>query len=260
MAKLLEGLTAIVACSRMKAAHLVSGLEGLGARVLPFEAIEVRAVEDQVPLDGAINRLDDYAWVVFTSTHAVVFFARALTGSGRAGLPAALRVCAVGPATAAKARAEGFRVDLVPERFVGDAAALALASAVRPGSRVLFPRARVARDVIPEALKSAGAIVEVIPVYETLTGSPDASNLNLDARPDLLVFTSSSTVSAFVSVLGEEAAREMMTQCIVAAIGPVTAATAAALGKKAEIVPASHTIPGLLDSIGIYFARKREKP
>jgi uroporphyrinogen III methyltransferase / synthase len=255
---LLEGKAAIAACSRSKADSLVAGLAELGASVVLFEAIQIRPVEDRAPLEAAVRELDGYSWLVFTSGHAVDFFAAAVVDAGRRTLPSTLRVCAVGPATAERARAAGFGVDLIPREFVGDDAAAALVSAVRgeAGTRVLFPRARAARDVIPEALERAGAHVDVVPVYETVAAAGGAAlEEALRRKPDLLVFTSPSTVESFVAAVGEEDAAGLFAAAIVAAIGPVTAATLSSFGKKADIVPAEHTVPGLLDAIGSWFSR-----
>lgn len=252
----LAGKLVIVACSRLKADVLISGLEALGARVVPFESIVVRGLHDGSGLDAALDRLPEYDWLVFTSAHAVARFAEALSRRRPGTLPPSLNVCAIGPATAARAQAAGFRIALIPERYIGEQAAAALASAVQRG-RVLLPRARVARDVIPEALEAAGAHVDVVPVYETVAGTvePAVIDLVLRGEPDLLAFTSSSAVSNFVSILGEVAGREVLARTLTAAIGPVTAATAAALGKHVEIVPGEHTIPALLSSIALYFER-----
>ncbi len=254
----LEGKTAVIACSPMKAGALVSGMERLGAHTVLFETVEVRPVEDLSGIDSAVDHLDDYEWLVFTSAHAVLYFSEALSRRNRSRLPATLQVFAIGTATADRARAAGFPVHLVPERFVGEAAADMLASSMSPGTRVLFPRARVARDVIPERLRAAGARVEVVPVYETVPASGEGSVAEfLKAHPpDLLVFTSASTVTGFVSILGEEAARRILGESIVAAIGPVTAAAAAGFGKQAEIVPDEHTIAGIIDAVAGFFAGK----
>lgn len=252
----LAGRTAVIACSPMKAGALVSGMEGLGARTVLFETVEVRPVEDLSAIESAIDHLDDYEWLIFTSTHAVLYFSEVLSRRSRGSLPEKLRVFAIGSATAERARAAGFQVHLVPERFVGEAAADVLASSMSPGTRVLFPRARIARDEIPERLRAAGALVEIVPLYETLpaSGGRSVAEFLKAHTPDLLVFTSASTVIGFVSILGEEAARRILGESIVAAIGPVTAAAAAGFGKKAEIVPHEHTISGIVEAVARFFA------
>ena len=67
------------------------------------------------------------------------------------------------------------------------------------------------------------------------------------------MFTSSSTVRNFITILGSEGARKVLRQGAVAALGPITARTLAAYGKEAEIRPGENTIPSLLDAIGRYF-------
>ena len=72
-----------------------------------------------------------------------------------------LRVAAVGRSTADALQAAGVRVDVVPERYVGESLAAALEGSVR-GSRVLLARASIARDIVPDALTRVGALVDTV--------------------------------------------------------------------------------------------------
>jgi uroporphyrinogen III methyltransferase/synthase len=111
-----------------------------------------------------MDRIETYDWLIFTSSYAVEFFRRRFDRE----LPPALRVCAIGPATASKARESGLRVDLVPEQFVAEGVVAALSrlhggKEQLAGKRILLPRAKEARDVIPAELTAAGAEVHVAP-------------------------------------------------------------------------------------------------
>jgi uroporphyrinogen-III synthase len=64
------------------------------------------------------------------------------------------------------------------------------------------------------------------------------------ASADAVCFTSSSTVTGFVSSLGVSAAPP-----VVVCIGPVTAETAAAAGLAVTAVASSHTIDGLVSTL-----------
>jgi len=170
------------------------------------------------------------------------------------------QVCAVGPATAAVLENHGVRVSLVPGNFVAEGILAALQdrqeglSGLR-GLRILLPRARHARDLLPDALERVGARVDMVACYENILPEIDRDQVQSVLRrpPDLLVFTSSSTVNNFITILGCEGAREVLMQSTVAALGPFTARTLAAYGKEAEIKPGKNTIPSLLDAIGRYF-------
>jgi uroporphyrinogen-III synthase len=246
----------LAVCSPMKAEALVPALEALGASVEHFQALQVREPADYSMLDAAMDRLQDYDWLIFTSAYGVEFFTRRLDRR----LPGPLRVCAIGPATAAKARELGLGVDLVPEQFVAEGVVAALSRLHGgkdglAGKRFLLPRAKEARDTIPAELTAAGAEVHVVVCYETVPPRPAPQIMAriLDTRPDLIVFTSSSGVSNFVSLLGTESALDLLGSAAVAAIGPVTARTLESFGRKADIVPSENTITSLVDSIRRHF-------
>ncbi len=259
----LEGKYAAVACSPRKSRKLLSGLREMGARVDALAVILIRELEDQSALDAALRELDKYSWVIFTSSYAVLIFAERLLKLGiQDGAIRHSNICAVGPGTEETLREHGIDVSLVPEEFVAEGVLDALAGQHGglknlAGTRILMPRAREGRDILPRELAAAGARVDVIPCYETVPGKVEAEVLNsLRAHaPDLLVFTSSSTVRYFVSILGEQEAKRLLHQSTVAVLGPVTATTVEELGQKPEILPDQNTIPSLLEAIRSFYCR-----
>ena len=120
------------------------------------------------------------------------------------------------------------------------------------GKHVLIPRAKVAREVLPEELARAGAQVRVLPVYETRLTQQDPSEI-IDAlasgKIQAITFTSSSTVENFFDLLPAETMR-LYPKVKLACIGPVTAKTLKRYGFNAHIQPADYTIPGLAAALG----------
>ncbi len=116
-----------------------------------------------------------------------------------------LRIVAVGPKTAGALGKNGLKVDIIPEESMAEGIVLALSGEDIRGKKFLYPRAEVAREVLPEALRAAGAIVDVVTVYRTvapggLSGAiRDA--LSGEART-VVTFTSSSTVTNFLNAAG----------------------------------------------------------
>lgn len=237
----------------------------MGARVRPFQAISIRPAEDLSALDCALASLEKYDWIIFTSAHAVVFFERRLRERQiPAERLACLEICAVGPATAKKASECGIRVSLVPREFVAEGVLRALAERVGgaarlAGMRILIPRAKEAREILPDGLTAAGATVDVAVCYETVRAEADPA-LVADVRnnpPDLIVFTSSSNVAHFASIVGDAEARRLFAQATIGVLGPVTAKTVEDYGKRPEILPRENTIPSLLESIRTHYLRVR---
>jgi uroporphyrinogen III methyltransferase / synthase len=247
---------------RARAAALVRGLERLGADVVVAPTIRVRPLPDLAPLGAALTRLSRYAWVIFTSQNAVDVVCDRLPDWGLTPRDLSrARIAAIGPATASALARRGVTAALVPPRFVAEALVAALGErGPLEGQRVLLPRAREARDALPAGLRARGALVDVIPIYETLREAGDGRALASDIlarRIDAITFTSSSTVRHFVDLVGREAATSG--RFAAAAIGPVTAATARELGIAVTIEASEYSVPGLLDALTRHFAAPKPR-
>lgn len=226
---------------------------GANARLLP--AIELRDPADPAPLRRAIAELGSYDWVLFTSANGVTRFTRALSAAGLdARAFARAKIGVIGPKTALALESFGLRADLVAEEFVGEGLAQAVLSRGAPG-RVLVARAQVARDVLPELLREAGALVEVVPVYETVSADAgEALRAHFErGEIDVALFTSSSTVNAVVDTLGDRAV-ELLSRVTVASIGPITSQTLSERGVRADVVARVFTVDGLLDALETHFS------
>jgi len=108
-------------------------------------------------------------------------------------------------------------------------------------------------------LFGAGALVNVVEAYETV--APESSRGLLRSalqdghhRPDVITFTSSSTVRNFVSLLELTTKRggprpALLEGIKLAAIGPVTSETLREAGLPVDIEAREYTIPGLVQVI-----------
>jgi uroporphyrinogen III methyltransferase/synthase len=117
---------------------------------------------------------------------------------------------------------------------------------------VLVPRAKVAREILPEKLREAGAEVVVPPAYESVPSSEGREELSLRLRSgeiDCVTFTASSTVENFVGAFGEEEATRLLSGTRVACIGPITADTARKRGLRVDAEADEYTIPGLVEAV-----------
>jgi len=263
----LRGRRVLIAASPHTAPVLAERIERLGGRVELFPALEIRPLGDTSALDAAIEELERYDWIVFTSGYGVRYFlSRFAARGGAAGAWRPRKVCAVGPATARALAEAGIAVSLVPRDFSAEGILAAFAGLegglpALDGARILLPRAREGRDVLPRELEAAGALVEVVPCYENVLPEVETSALRVLAAdpPELLVFTSSSALQNFVRLLGEETGRRLLAGATVAALGPVTAATATGLGKKVDIVPEENTTRELVRAIARHYGAGPEE-
>ena len=256
----LFGKRVLVTRAREQAAALADRLADLGAEPIEFPTIRIAPADDYGPLDAACAAVDSFDWIVLTSVNGVEsFMDRLLAGPRDVRSLSGVRLCAIGPATAARLQRYGVKVDVMPGEHRAEAAFDALRQADElMGRRVLLPRAELAREALAAALRAAGADVTEATAYRTVLasggdGGPDAYKLLLDQEVDVVTFTSASTVRNFVAILGAGPAADLLGTTRVAAIGPVTAEAARQLGIETRIMPSTYTIPALVDAIASHF-------
>lgn len=259
----LAGLTVLVTRPPEQAAALSEALRAAGAEPVAVPAIRIVDPPNPAPLDTALRRLaaGGYDWIVFTSGNTVERVLERLTALGQASAAfGGARVAAIGDATAARLREAGCRVDLVPERFVAEAMADGLIAQGVAGRRVLLPHADLARDLLPVALRAAGATVDAVVAYRTVPATaPDPALRARLARGEVgvVTFTSGSGVRGLLGLLGGDTAA--LRQATIACLGPVTAQAAMDAGLRVDVVADEATVPGLVTAL-IAYRRQRAVP
>ncbi|MGQ0813389.1 MAG: uroporphyrinogen-III synthase [Gemmatimonadota bacterium] len=249
--KPLSGLRIAVTRARPQAEELAAPLRALGAEVVTAPLIRIVPARDNVQMREAMARIQEFDWIIFTSANGVSVFFDALRTTGNAASLSNISIACVGPATATAARRLGFEPDLMPEEYVGEQIAAALAARLDPGGkRMLLARAAGGDDALPNRLRAAGALVSEIVLYDT-AADPDGARLlseHIMAESlDVLTFTSGSTIRYFAQSIGQPG------KAIVAVIGPITARTARQHGLAVHIEAQPHTTDGLVKAIVKHF-------
>lgn len=228
-----------------------------GGEPVCVPAIEIHPPDDPAALRAAARGLDRWDWVVFTSANGVRAFWEAL---GEAGLDARALggkgLGAIGPGTARAIAEHGVRADVVAKEFRGEGLAEELARAMKPGSRVLVPRATEAREALPEALRAAGHAVDVVFAYRTRApeGAAREALRAAVSGADVVLLTSASTIKNLADAIGPDAAAVLAGRTV-ASIGPITTDAAKALGVRVDVTAATYTLEGLVEAIEAFFAR-----
>lgn len=249
----LLGKGVVVTRAREQASGFRRLLDDMGACTIEFPTIKINPLADYAPVDKAIGEVAEYDWLVFTSVNGVKHFWNRLAAlkldarvlSGRL-------VAAIGPATADILRVKGIEPDFVPEKYVAESVVEGMTALGVSGKKILVPRAKVAREVLPEKLSEAGAQVDILPVYETVPddGEKDEFLKRLEeGRVHCVTFTSSSTVENFFALVEPELIKRHHPAVKLACIGPVTAETLANFGFTADIEPEEYTIPSLAEAL-----------
>jgi uroporphyrinogen III methyltransferase / synthase len=224
---------------------LADGLRALGAEVIVQPAIRISPPVDWKAVDDALDRLDEFDWLVFSSANGV----RSLCGRmiERRLTPSQLpRVAAIGPGTADEIARHGREADLVPGQFRAEALAEALA-ADAAGKRFLLARASRGREVLAEQLTAAGATVEQVVVYtssDVTEADAEATALLEAGQIDWITVTSSAIARSLARLFGDDLRKARL-----ASISPLTSHTLRESGYEPAAEAAEYTLAGLIAAI-----------
>lgn len=254
----LFGKRILVTRSREQASVLSEKLENLGAEAWEYPTIKIKEPDDLSALDKSVANAGMYNWIIFTSVNGVkAFFQRLRAQKLDIRSLKEAKICAIGPKTAEALEERGLLVDVMPEVFRAEAVLDALRGRIQSGDKILLPRADLARQVLVDSLQKLGAQVDEVVAYQTVLADAADTQLLLEklqaGEIHVLTFTSSSTVTNFLQLLGEH--RQLLQGILVACIGPITAETAKKNGLSVDICAEQYTIDGLVEGIQTYFAQ-----
>lgn len=261
----LFGRRIIVTRTREQASELVAGLEENGASCYECATIHIEPVDDYHILDEALERIDEYHWILFTSLNGVKYFFKRLYAKGLDARDLkGPDIGAVGKSTADLLSQYGVNADLIPPVFTGEGLAESLLDQGVEGRNVLIPRAAEGRELLPETLRGAGAQVTIAPIYRNLPpgGRRDELRAELESgEVDMVTFTSSSTVRNFLTMVDaadQEDLLRLMSGVSISAIGPITAKTVTDSGLKVDVQPQQHTIEAMIKAIIDFYSNRSD--
>lgn len=228
--------TVVVTRAAEQSAGLSTRLEDAGYRVLEVPVIQIsEPVDGGAALDAALGRLEVYDWVVVTSPNGAQRVRRVLEACAEDRRP---RIAAVGPGTAA---ALGMTVEVVATNSVGEG----LVEAMPAGTgRVLLAQAEAARDVVREGLTRLGWTVDAVVAYRTVDAPVPRELARRASVADAVVFTSGSTIRAFLASVGAAGLPR-----VVVSIGPATTTVAEELGVAVTVTAQVHNLDGVVEAL-----------
>jgi uroporphyrinogen-III synthase len=256
----LAGRRVLVTRAARQASKLSDALRALGAEAVEVPALEIQPPADLAPLDRALCSLDSYDWLILTSANTV----RSLVERAAAlGVPFApgprLQVAAVGEATAAAARQSGLPVALVPETYVAEALVESLIDQ-SAGKKILLVRAKNARNLIPDALRATGAVVDVVDAYRNIlpAAAPELLRAALEKGIDAATFTSSSSVTHLADAACAAGIAFPFAGVRAVSIGPITSKTLRELGWPPAAEASQSDVPGLVAAVRKFFTNSTQ--
>jgi uroporphyrinogen-III synthase len=273
----------LITRSTEQSSALAEDLRALGLEPILIPTIELTAPTTYAPLDAAINQLDTFNWLLFTSANAVEAFAHRLssantfaaaenrvprgfslgshaTGKGGASapgvclLPSGLKLAAIGPATARAIETYLHTTpNLIPPQAIAESFADALLAAATPGDRFLLVRAETARNILEEHLKRAEYELTIAPAYRTIAPASSIAQLetlfaNPANYPAAITFTSSSTAQNLINLL-KESGLTLPPEIPRISIGRITTQTLRELGYPPTAESPQATIPALAQTV-----------
>jgi uroporphyrinogen III methyltransferase/synthase len=249
----LFGRRILITRPRAQAEDFRRRLVELGAEVITLPTIEIRDPDSWSPMDDVIGRIAQYQWILFTSVNGVKrFFARWKLAKKDIRDLHGIKICVIGSATGKAVISLGLNPQVVPDEYRAEGLLDSLKGKVLPGDRILIPRAKVARDVLPQTLRCWGATVNVVVAYQTVPARNNAEPLLQAFREspvDLVAFTSSSSVTSLAELMSPTSLRELLQHVSIASIGPITSQTLRELGLKVAVQPSQFDVPSLVEAI-----------
>ena len=260
----LTGKRVVVTRTPEQSTTLLEKLTTSGAIPILMPTIRIEPLADLAALDAALRAHNRYDWLILTSANAVTILSERLCALGMTAQDLQhLSIAAVGPATTEGLHTYGLTPHFVPQRFEAAEIATGLQAQLGAlqGLRILLPQAAIARQNLAEALTAQGAVVDVIPIYQTLPATLDSTALTaLQQGVDVVTFTSGSTVRNFMQgLLDNKLTPDLLQTATIACIGPQTAAAAQELGLHVDLVADDYTIDGLVDGLVAHFQTARPK-
>ncbi|NDJ76119.1 MAG: uroporphyrinogen-III synthase [Chloroflexi bacterium] len=249
----LAGRRIVITRPPHKAESFAAQLRALGAEPVLLPTITIQPPSDPAPLDRALTDLARYDWLIITSANTVTHLWQRLAALGlnaaELDWPA---VAIIGPATGRALGQHGIQAALMPAQHVVEALFEALSKqADLSSANILLPQGDLARPVLADLLREAGAQVDAVVAYENVRPAVDVKELSEPV--DAITFTSSSTVENFVTLFDDPLA--VMGHAVVACIGPVTAEAARGLGLSVHVMAEQHTVDGLIAALSQAFER-----
>jgi len=257
--KPLFGKNIVITRAENQAADFYDLLTSFGANVIEFPTIETVDVKTFNKIDKAIREIKKYNYIIFTSVNGVnYFFSRVFKKNLDSRIFYGKKIVAIGEKTGSELRKYGITPDILPSKYTAEGILTKLDRSEIKKSSFLIPRAKIARDLIPKTLRKLNCTVTVVECYETVipkiknSAKKEFIEMLKSNSIDLVTFTSSSTVTNMLKLLGKES--HLLNNTKLASIGPITSDTLITSGFNPEITAKKHTIEGLFSEIMKYYS------
>ena len=254
----LAGKRVVITRAARQSVELVENFDKLGAMPILLPLVAFSAPEDYGPMDAALDRLEQFDWIIFTSENAVRAIVKraGVRGNLRNVAGRRSRAAAVGPTTATAAERAGFFVDYQAQTHSGAALANELGEKLR-GQSVFLPRSDRANPDLPQLLRNYGAEVTEAIAYRTVTPvnlAQDKIAAIDNGEVEAILFFSPTAVEHFVGIVGQAKLRDLQTRVAITAVGPITGNALRQSGVDTFLVAEDTTADAVIAVLEKHFA------
>ncbi len=226
-----------------------------GAKIYDFPAISIGDPDDLNPLDEALNQINDFHWIIFSSSNGIKFVDKRLRyfNSSLKESSKNTKIAVVGEKTAKTLDDFGIKADFIPPEFVAESLINNFPISGY-GLRVFLPRVQTGgRDLIADQFRKAGSRVFEVAAYETRC--PDSipkETIDVISREkvDAIIFSSGKTVSNSASLLEKAFGKgwlNYLDKTKFLTIGPQTTKVCKKIFGRVDSQAQKYTFEGLLD-------------
>jgi uroporphyrinogen-III synthase len=251
----LLGKSILVPRGKKEAKAFSTLVEKYGGIPVEIPLLSFRPIVPSKEMKEIMYNINTYDWIIFTSNVTVETFLATANNI----FDISPKIAVIGNRTEVVLTSKGYKVDFVPEEYVAEGFVREFLPFVQKGMKVLIPKGNLARDYIAESLSAAGAHVDELIVYETYLPEESKSQLKAAIREkqiDILTFTSPSTVDHFMEVINENGLHQLLDDCLISCIGPITKERIESVGLRVHVIPETYTVADMLEKIIIYLEQK----
>ncbi len=240
---LLSGLRIAVTGTPKMTKKLSKYLEVEGAYVRAYPYLEIASNAEL--LNGSLERIDQYQWIMFTSSNGIrIFFAHLQAKRIDIRKLAHMKFAVIGSGTEEELARYGIFADFVPSVYTSDVLAKEFANIVSKSERVLIPRAKQGSKELTKILQAEKVMFDEIPLYNVEVNKYHLLELQHNlSEYDYITFESSSGVKGFFEI---EHAKELLQIVTPVCIGKVTASTLKQRGVDKMLIGDDNTLKGIL--------------
>lgn len=256
----LKGKTILITRSIDKSDDVVQYLTSLGADVIVFPTIKLVQPSSFEECDKAIQNLETFDYVIFTSQNAVDWFLKRVDILGKLDILKSKKIISIGKKTSEKLNEHKISVYFMPkisnsENFIDE-----FRNIIHRDEKVLLPQSRIAREYIQKSLEMLGAVVTRIDVYDVNLPSADDVREQIkivnEKKIDVVIFTSPSTFDNFIKLMNIHDPNEYFGDKVIAVIGPTTRRHIESKGISVMIEAKDTTFESIIKSIVEYYICK----